>query len=172
MTWFLLASLAAAAAAPAPGYSSTYTALNLDRCRVLSQAAEGEGDWINWRCPGLSGVPLLVHGDDGRFDVDAGVDNAQWEALGGLHRLGPQVEWRLRRGRPIAIIFRYIQSGPDQPPGTRLAVETIGRRGRPGCLISMIDGAVPNANAVARERADRRAEGFRCGVDTPERGAE
>lgn len=170
MTWILLASLAAAA--QAPGYTSTYTPLNLDRCRVLRQAAEGEGDWINWRCPGLRGVPLLVHGDDGRFDVDAGVDNEEWEALGGFHTLGPQVEWRLRRGRPIAIIFRYIQAGPDQPPGTRLAVETIGRAGRPGCLISMIDGAFPNANALARERADRRAEGFRCGVDIPERGAE
>jgi hypothetical protein len=170
MIWILLASLAAAA--PAPGYTSTYTPLNLDACRVLGRAAQGEGDWIDLRCPGLRGIPLLLHGDDGRFDVDAGVDNNDWEALGGLHTLGPQVEWRLRRGRPIAIIFRYIQAGPGQPPGTRLAVKSIGRAGRPGCLISMIDGALPNANAVARERADRRAEGFRCGTDTPERGAE
>lgn len=137
---------------------------------MLERVEEGES--VRWRCPGLAGIPLLVSTGDGRFDVDAGVDNGEWEALGGFHTLGPRVEWRLRRGRPIAIIFRYIQSGPDQPPGTRLAVESIGRAGRPGCLISMIDGAFPNANAVARERADRRAEGFRCGLDTPERGAE
>jgi hypothetical protein len=168
MTWILLASLAAAA--PAPGYTSIYTDLDVDRCRVLERVEEGES--VSWRCPGHAGIPLFVSTGDGRFDVDAGVDNGEWEALGGFHTLGPRVEWRLRRGRPIAIIFRYIQSGPDQPPGTRLAVETIGRAGRRGCLISMIDGAVPNANAVARERADRRAEGFRCGVDTPERGAE
>jgi hypothetical protein len=162
--------LLAALAAIAPTYTSVYTDLDVDRCRVLERIEEGES--VRWRCPGHAGIPLLVSSGDGRFDVDAGVDNEEWESLGGFHTLGPRVEWRLRRGRPIAIIFRYIQAGPDQPPGTRLAVETIGRRGRPGCLISMIDGAYPDANAVARERADRRAEGFRCGVDTPERGAE
>ena len=167
MSWILLSL---AAAAPAPLYTSVYTNLDVDRCRVLERVEEGES--VSWRCPGHAGIPLFVSTGDGRYDVDAGVDNGEWEALGGLHTLGPRVEWRLRRGRPIAIIFRYIQSGPDQPPGTRLAVETIGRAGRPGCLISMIDGAFPNANAVARERADRRAEGFRCGVDIPERGAE
>lgn len=167
MSWILLSL---AAAAPAPLYTSVYTKLDVGRCRVLERIEEGES--VSWRCPGHAGIPLFVSTGDGRYDVDAGVDNGEWEALGGFHTLGPRVEWRLRRGRPIAIIFRYIQSGPDQPPGTRIAVETIGRAGRPGCLISMIDGAFPNANAVARERADRRAEGFRCGVDTPERGAE
>jgi hypothetical protein len=167
MTWILLSL---AAAAPAPLYTSVYTNLDVGRCRVLERIEEGES--VSWRCPGHAGIPLFVSTGDGRYDVDAGVDNGEWEALGGFHTLGPRVEWRLRAGRPIAIIFRYIQAGPDQPPGTRLAVESIGRAGRPGCLIAMIDGAWPNANALARERADRRAEYFRCGTDTPERGAE
>jgi hypothetical protein len=165
MAVILLAALAAA-----PAYTSTYTNLDVEHCRVLERIEEGES--ISWRCPGYAGIPLFVSTGDGRYDVDAGADNGEWEALGGFHTLGPRVEWRLHRGRPIAIIFRYIQSGPDQPPGTRLAVESISRAGRRGCLIAMIDGAWPQANAVARERADRRAEGFRCGVDTPERGAE
>ena len=165
MAFILLAALAAA-----PLYTSVYTSLDVSRCRVLERIEEG--DSVRWRCPGHAGIPLFVSAGDGRYDVDAGVDNEEWESLGGFHTLGPRVEWRLYRGRPIAIIFRYVQSGPDQPPGTRLAVESIGRAGRRGCLIAMIDGAWPNANAVARERADRRALGFRCGVDTPQRGAE
>ena len=149
---------------------SAYTALDLDRCRMLSRDAESGA--TRWRCPGHNGIALYAALDDDRYDLDAGTDNGQWEALGGFNRLGPRVEWRLRSGRPIAIIYRYIQTGADQPPGTRLAVKSIGRPGRPGCLVSMIDGAVPGANAVARQRADTRAEAFRCGVDTPERGAE
>jgi hypothetical protein len=151
-------------------YASVYTPLDLDRCRVLRRDAESGA--MSWRCPGHGGIALYAAFDDDRYDLDAGIDNGQWEALGGLNRLGPRVEWRLRNGRPIAIIYRYIQSGRDQPPGTRLAVKSIGRPGRPGCLVSMIDGAWLNANALARQRADTRAEGFRCGVDTPERGAE
>jgi hypothetical protein len=158
----LLALLAANATA--------YTDLNLDRCRVIARDAESGA--MSWRCPGYGGVPLYVSEDDDRFDVDAGLDNGEWEALGGFNRLGPRVEWRLRRGRPIAIIYRYILTGADQPPGTRLAVKSIGRRGHAGCLVSMIDGAAPNANALARQRADTRAQAFRCGVDTPERGAD
>ena len=151
-------------------YTSVYTPLDLDRCRMLSHDAESGA--MTWRCTGHRGIALYAGYDDDRYDLDAGVDNGQWEALGGFNHLGPRVEWRLRNGRPIAIIYRYVQSGADQPPGTRLAVKSIGRPGRPGCLISMIDGAWPNANELARQRADTRAEAFRCGVDEPERGAE
>jgi hypothetical protein len=150
--------------------TSVYTDLNLDRCRVIARDAESGA--ASWRCPGYAGTPLYVALDDDRFDVHAGSGTGQWEGLGGFNRLGPRVEWRLRRGRPVAIIYRYILTGADQPPGTRLAVKSIGRRGHAGCLVSMIDGAIPNANALARLRADTRAEAFRCGVDTPERGAD
>ena len=150
-------------------YTSAYTPLDLERCRVLSRDAESGA--MAWRCPGRGGIALYAAYDDDRYDLHAGGAGA-WEGLGGFNHLGPRVEWRLRNGRPIAIIYRYIQSGPDQPPGTRLAVKTIGRPGHPGCLVSMIDGAWPNANDLARQRADTRAEAFRCGVDTPERGAE
>ena len=168
MAWILLASLAAAAQAPAPANTSTYTPLNLNACRVLRRAPRGEGDWINWRCPGWAGIPLLVHGDDGRFDLDAGVDNGAWESLSPFNDLGPRVEWRLRARRPIAIIYRYRVATPGSAPFSRIAVETIGRPGRPGCVIAWIDGGLPTANAHARAVADRRAERFRCGVDRPE----
>ena len=168
MAWFLLASLAAAA--PAPANTSVYTALDVDRCRVLSRVEEGES--ISWRCPGHAGIPLFVGAGDGRFDVDAGIDNGQWESLSPFNQLGPRVEWRLRGGRPIAIIYRYSVSMPGQAPYSRLAVETIGRAGRPGCVIAWIDGALPDANAVARDRADRRAATFRCGVHHVEGSAD
>jgi hypothetical protein len=157
MTMILLAALAAAP-------TSIYTPLDLDRCQIVSRAHAGEGDWVNRRCPGRAGIPLFVNEDDARFDLDAGVDNGAWESAVPFNELGPQVEWRMERGRPFAIIYRYAI--PEAVAGGRsmLAVETIGRRGRPGCLVALIQGG-ETANARARLLADTRARGFRCGTD-------
>lgn len=157
MTMFLLAALAGAP-------TSAYTPLNLDNCEILTVAHAGEGEWSARRCPGRGGVSLFVNEDDARFDVDAGVDNGEWESASQLNELGPQVEWRLDRGRAFAIIYRY--SIPEAVAGGRslLAVETIGTRARPGCMIALIHGG-PAANARARQIADARARTFRCGRD-------
>ena len=82
--------LAALAGAP----TSAYTQLNLDNCEILTvgHASQGEGDWAVRRCPGRNGIALLVNADDDRFDVDAGVDNGDWESISELNSLGPQVE--------------------------------------------------------------------------------
>jgi hypothetical protein len=161
-----LLALAGPATAALPA-GSVYTPLNLDTCRVIARAAEG--DSTSWRCPGRAGIALFVSANDDRFDLDAGVDNGVWESLGGFNRLGPRVEWRLRGRTPVALIYRYFLTGADGPGGSVLAVESIGRPGRPGCLIALIGGAVPGANALARARADSSAARFRCGVDTVER---
>lgn len=152
--------LAALAGAP----TSAYTTLNLDDCEIYSVAHAGEGSWSNRRCPGRNGVTLFVNADDDRFDVDAGVDNNEWESIPELNALGPQVEWRLEGGRPFAIIYRYLLSEPTARGATRLAVETIGRPGRPGCLVAVIPGS-NTANARARQIADTRARSFRCRRD-------
>lgn len=162
MVWILLASLAAAT----PAGSSVYTPLDLDRCRAIERIEEGES--VSLRCPGLAGIPLFVNAGDGRHDLDAGVDNNRWESLPGFNRLRPRVEWRRRGRTPVAIIYRYILTG-EQAPGSVLAVASIGRRGRPGCLVVLIAGSLPDANMLARTLADRRASTFRCGRDPVER---
>ncbi|HYD12446.1 MAG TPA: hypothetical protein VEC11_06335 [Allosphingosinicella sp.] len=152
--------LAALAAAP----SSSYTPLDLDACEIVTVAHAGEGDWVNRRCRGLGGITLFVNEDDARFDLDAGIDNGEWESPAQLNELGPQLEWRREGGRAFAVIYRYTI--PEALPGGRsmLAVESIGRRGRPGCLVALLL-ATPNANARARQIADTRARSFRCGRD-------
>lgn len=157
MSMILLAALAAAPA-------STYSPLDLEACEIVSVAHAGEGDWVNRRCPGRFGITLFVNEDDARFDIDAGVDNGEWESAAALNELGPQLEWRSEGGRPFALIYRYTIA--EAMPGGRsmLAVETIGRPGRPGCLIALIT-PTPDANARARQVADTRARTFRCGRD-------
>jgi hypothetical protein len=152
--------LALAAFAPAQATDSVYTELNLDRCRTLEVIEEGES--VRRRCPGLGAVPLFVNAGDGRFDVDAGVDNGVWESLAAFNEIGPRIEWRRAGGRPFAIIYRLRLTGPEHPPGSTLIVETIGRRGAPGCQVAAVDGALPDANVRARAIADRQARTFRC----------
>lgn len=152
--------LAALAGAP----TSAYTQLNLDRCEIYSVAHAGEGDWTNRRCPGRNGVILYVDEDDNRFDIDAGVHNEEFGSPLVISDLGPSVEWRIEGGRPFAIIYRY--NIPEAAAGARsyLAVESVGRPGRPGCMVALVpgDGA---GNARARQIADTRARTFRCGRD-------
>jgi hypothetical protein len=143
--------------------TSAYTDVNLNRCKVLRTVEEGAS--TEWQCPGLSGTPLMIASGDERFDVDAGVFNEEFESTSPFSSLGPRVEWRLRGGQPFAIIYRLSMEGDGQGDRTVLGVETVGRRGRPGCLVAWIAGSVPNANATARQQADQRAGGFRCGRD-------
>lgn len=162
-----LAALAGASAQAQPGrISSVYTSLDVSRCAVLLH--EEEGGSRTWQCRGYAGVPLIVMLGDDRYDIDAGEDNGEWESPGRFSLPGPRVEWRLRGGRPFAIIYRLLLSGGDLPNASVLAVESIGRPGHPGCLVAMIDGALPNANAIARARADARAANFRCTQDEHE----
>lgn len=162
--WLAAIGLTAMAApGAAQPVTSAYTELDLRRCRVIAQDRESGG--IAWRCPGRAGVALYVSADDDRFDLDAGVDNGEWESLPELNELGPRVEWRLHGGRPIAVIFRLASTDRALPGRSVLVVETVGRPGRPGCRIASIDGAAPDANARARNEADVHAARFRCGVD-------
>jgi len=158
MSWVVIATLAAAA------NTSAYTPLDLGRCRVLERIEEGES--VRFLCPGHAGIALYVNTGDGRFDLDAGLDNGEWESLNPFNHLGPRVEWRLRGRVPVAVIYRVIVDAPESTVRSALVVESIGRRGRAGCLTAVVNGALPNANALARADADRAAA-FRCGEQEP-----
>ena len=157
MSFILLAALAGAP-------TSAYTQLNLDNCEIYNVAHAGEGAWANRRCPGRNGITLFVDEDDDRVDLDAGVNNNEWESPSPFNQLGPQIEWRMESGRPFAIIYRYNIPAEEVGRRSMLAVETIGRRGRPGCMVALIVGNAAG-NARARQIADTRARTFRCGRD-------
>jgi len=157
-----LAALFSVAPVAAQTFSSRYTSIDLRRCRTLEIIPEG--DSVRKRCPGLAGIPLYVNEGDGRSEIDAGMDDGQWESLAGFNRIGNRIEWRLRDGRPFAIIYRLrTLAGPEQAEGSALIVERIGRgHGRPGCRIGMVDGARADANLRARNLADRHARDAVC----------
>lgn len=135
--------------------TSTYTTLDLDRCRL---DPEEEPASATWRCKGFAGVPLIVQNSDDRYDIDAGVEDDDQFWADTFDYPGKTVEWRLIGGKPFAIIYRLSVANPDAPKGSRLIVETIGQ-GKAGCRIASIDGAVSRANELARAAADQVPEG-------------
>lgn len=151
--------------AGAAGVESVYT--EVAGCTTVEEDEESGG--AVQRCPGVRGVPLYVSLGDLRYDVDAGVRNGSWETPPGFNSLGRTVEWRLRDGRPFAVIVRYdVDSGSGAAAVERrsdLAVIKVGTEARPGCLVGYVPaGAAPDQNTAARRLADREAATFDCGV--------
>ncbi|WP_407522709.1 hypothetical protein [Methylobacterium oryzisoli] len=119
------------------------------------------------RCEGLGGIPIIWTSEP----------DASWLKFGALPDTGPipglatfyavrgTVE---RRGsslgagiRPLAAIVRY-DTGPSIRLGTsRLAAYRNGPGG--ACIMSVINGAMPKTNVVARALVDRATAGFVCG---------
>jgi len=149
--------------AGADGYSSAYTAFDLEACRLIGESSEGAS--ADYACPGRGGVPIFVHLGDGRLDIDAGIDGEEFTTIGAFNELGERLEWRMKDGSPFAVIFRYRDVAPQSEGRTVIGIEKIGRADKPGCRVAQIGGETPDANRVAREMADARAEDFLCGAD-------
>ena len=160
----VLTATVAAGPAISPGaVTSAYTRIELDRCARVDAGDEHQS--ATWRCKGYAGIPLIVQSGDDRYDIDAGLEDADEFWGQSFDYPGETVEWRLRRGVPFAIIYRLVSSGSASPRSSRLMVETIGR-GAPGCRIASIDGRLRRANALARRAADEIAAGrARCMKD-------
>lgn len=152
--------------APASRFTSDYTTLSFDDCTITRRASEGIG--IDYRCPGRGGIPLLLHDGDGRYDVDAGIRNDQFQSIGAFNSIGTTIEWRLDQGAPVAVIFRLYDATQEQRGRSVLAVEKIGTAGAPGCRIAQVAGDTDDANMRARQIADRQAAGFACASDKME----
>ena len=145
-------ALVAAPAVALPAITSAYTKLDLDRCTRLDRGEEPQS--ASWRCSGYKGTALFVQNGDDRYDVDAGLEDRDALWADGFDYPGATVEWRLSRGKPFAIIYRLTSAATDRPRTSRLMIETVGGP-RPGCRVAVVDGSLPNANALARAAADR-----------------
>jgi hypothetical protein len=166
----LLAMLAGPAAAQR--MESLYTDLDLDQCSVIEAHDMG----ATFACPGYKGIPVMVGEGDLRFFVSYGLtsttERAAEQTLPPFNHLGPRIEWRLSNAeggwKPVATILRWFTASIDasgntgKEEGQVLVVTQI----RPGatCHIAYVDArANADANALARQAADRLAGDFDCG---------
>lgn len=160
--------------------TSAFTALDLDACESLSaptgdlanndghteDGGHTEDEMVDnsWRgkCPGYGAIPIYASEDDLRVDLDAGVPNDRFETPWFFNLPHSTVEWRLdAAGVPFALIHRFWSDGLENRR-SMLGVSKIGRPGAPGCMVAMIDGSVPDANARATALADAILDRVQC----------
>lgn len=167
-----LAILAGLVATPGLAEESRYTDLVGGGCRFLANDPR-PGDVK--RCRGLDGAsPETVAGHT-RTQFALRFAPAPAPALLAAWSFGTRLEWRGRAGRagfvPEAAILRVLLKDPEsanpRADGQVLAVLRIDAPRRQACLAAALDASRPEANARAREAADRIAPRFRCGADRP-----
>ena len=163
--------------ASAQTISSLYTSTAPKDCRVRS-AGNGVDDSTIRVCPGEAGLIVVVSEDDlretvsvGRSRVLADKEPAAQSWFGPFNSSNTTVEWRLAKGKPFAIIQRWLIADnaevdkDGRPTDKGLLVVT---RLSPGavCHVAYVDvRANPNPNDLARQAADEFARDFNCGKD-------
>lgn len=173
---FVLTTLAAA---PAAANSSTYTKLDLDRCKKLSAHEAG----VRMKCAGYKTYPVYFSEDDLRQSLRYGpaakdLIEESFESFSQFNNVNLTVEWRLDdSGKPVAAIQRWFTDNPDPNTGASSPknagqVLVISRVAQPAdglsCVVGYVDAlANPNANDLARTLADENVGDFACGASEP-----
>lgn len=159
---FVVGDDTAAAVDTTTGIRSVYTSLAEADCRVVDRDEETGG--VSQRCPGTGGYALLVHDYDARMTVDVVTPN------GGTHRLryssvissafsslGPRAEWRMRDGKPVALIVRVNAFEVPETPEVAISYLAVAKlTARETCVTDRIAPSA-TANEAAREAADASA---------------
>jgi hypothetical protein len=148
-------------------FSSVYTDLKSD-CKAAQESA-GEGQDMPLKCKGFGGYEIFI--DYSAMSAHLRIQSADGEAVASL---APQplsyydnrkVEWRLEQGRPFAVIVR-VERYKDE--GGNIDTDTYSKKNKMGAYLHVvglksaafinekIDVKTPNANAAAREMADKR----------------
>lgn len=150
-------------AIPAQAQSSTYTTLNTatgeHSCETLAASDPDEGgEWANVRCAGPGGTHIYIDYADARDALRIGKDGSGTPFMAPFTSFGPKAEWRIRNGKPYAMIVRMTLGGSDIYDAQWLTVHRVPADGK-GCLIGYIDArANPGANTMARKLANEHGQ--------------
>lgn len=156
------ASDSMAASDSAAAIRSVYTSLAEADCRLVERNAE-TGDTTS-RCPGTAGYALLVHDWDARMTVDVVAPGGRTHRLSysgvitsAFSNLGPRAEWRMRGGRPIALIVRVNAFEDPEMPNRATSYLAVARlTSGEVCVTDRIPPSA-TANEAARRAADGSA---------------
>ncbi|MRU16846.1 hypothetical protein FDP25_15500 [Roseovarius sp. A21] len=165
--------LALPTAVQAQGLDSVYTSYDwAEDCQMLAQDVPPDEAGMGFQlvCPGPNGMHLMLTKGDARISMDYGStpEFGPWESFAPFNSVHDTVEWRRQplngEMQPFATIHRWIV-GSAQDDRALLIISTVATSpGAESCMVGFIDTTnTPDANALAREVADRYAPGFVCG---------
>lgn len=162
-------ALAALVAVPAFAAEFVYQPLREADCPVVASYENGSTSL----CHGPDGTPFLVSEGDLRMSVTFGGvgpdSRPSFQSFGAFNSLGELIEWRVEGGVAVATILRWhLDPGEGGTPGQVLVVSKVGAGTSPGCVVAYVDAlANPDANALAREAADRIVPNADCASHMP-----
>ncbi|MCV0394557.1 MAG: hypothetical protein K5872_23630 [Rhizobiaceae bacterium] len=156
---------------------SEFTEIDIEAdCAVVGRAADGEGDWANYVCPGYKGYPVILSYADARESIfygfpPEGAAGFVWESFAAFNESSPRIEWRIdRQGdveTPFATIHRWhVADAADTDTKVDvLVVEKVGLLPeREGCAVAYVMASDNDeASDQARRLADEQARDFVCG---------
>ena len=156
------ASTSTAAGDSTASIRSVYTSLGEAECRLVER--DEETGATSSRCPGTAGYALLVHDYDARMTVDVVAPDGRTHRLrysgvitSAFSTLGPRAEWRMRDGKPIALIVRVNAFEDPETPDRATSYLAVARiTDRETCVTDRIPPAA-NANEAAQRAADQSA---------------
>ena len=157
-------------AASAGEITSAYTYFDLtESCRQLP-AGDADSSGGSWACPGFKGATVLVSEGDDRNFVGFGPKPeetcAYRRTFNRFNTALAPVEWRLRNGKPFAVIERWRVTS-DEQDGTMTWLVVTALKGDEACPVQYVAGSFPKANEQARRAADELVDAFDCERDTP-----
>jgi hypothetical protein len=168
----LIAVCLSATAAAAGEITSIYSDFDLKTCKALELYAD-EGEGGVWQCKGIAGYDVLYLEGDLRgyvaFGPEARSQCSSAQTFGAFNSPGPRIEWRMENGKPIATILRWFTdngSGEANAKQNWLVVTKL--NGKDACRVALIDTKYPDANSIARAKADGQAHTFNCEKDVPD----
>jgi hypothetical protein len=137
---------------------SVYTSTRTSACRTIESTSEGAGSYVG-ECRGVGGYKLQVLEGDIRQSINIITPAKKkfeldlWNYYGGFSSVGEKVEWRTKRGTPVALIARFTVANPGDSTKTTsyLMIAKIGK-----ALACVTDIVEPRAqqNEEARKLAD------------------
>lgn len=140
---------------------SIYTSTRAEACRTIESNPD-EGGSYEGECRGVGGYKLRLMEGDLRQALDVitpgkkRFELIKWGMFGGFSVVGDKVEWRMKRGVPVALISRYSVADSDDSTKSKsyLIVSKIGAKS--SCVTDIVD-PMTKQNEKARELADAAA---------------
>ncbi len=137
---------------------SIYTSTRANACRTIVSNPD-EGGSYEGECPGVGGYKVRLLEGDIRQTLNIITPARKkhelnfWGIYGGFSAIGEKIEWRMRRGVPVALIARFYVANNDDSSKSRsyLMITKIGRA--ESCVTDVVE-PMAKQNEEARRLAD------------------
>ena len=143
--------------------SSVYTSLATKACRTIESNPD-EGGSYRGLCPGVGGYRLeLLEGDIRQTINVLAPDKKKYEldlwsrVSSGFSSLGERAEWRVRAGRPFALILRFNASENPEDSSRVTSYLVVVKLTKNAVCVTDVLKPSQRQNALARSRADAAA---------------